>query len=72
MILGMPVTGPMMLIGGAMLLTLTAFEVLLGMRVIKLGKQHRIVHRWTAFAILGIAAVHGLLGVMFVTGLRIG
>ena len=53
MILGMPVTGMMMLAGGAVLLVLTLFQVLAGMRVIKLGKKHRVVHRWTAFAILG-------------------
>lgn len=72
MILGLPVTGAMMLIGGAALFVLTSFQVLLGMRVIKLGKRHRIVHRWTAFAIVGLAAVHGLLGVLFITGARIG
>ena len=72
MILGMSVTGPMMLIGGVTLLALTLFQVLLGLRVFKLGKRHRIVHRWAAFAILGVAAVHGLLGVLFVTGTRIG
>jgi hypothetical protein len=72
MILGMAVTGTTMLIGGAVLLALTLFEVLLGLRVIKLGKKHRIVHRQTAFAILGIAALHGLLGVMYVTGASIG
>jgi hypothetical protein len=63
----MTVTGPMMLAGGAVLFLLTLFQVLLGMRVIKLGKQHRIVHRWAAFAILGVAAVHGVLGVLYVT-----
>jgi len=72
MIFGIPVTGTMMLSGGAILFALTLFQVLLGMRVIKLGKRHRIVHRWAAFAILGIAAVHGLLGVLFVTGTRLG
>jgi hypothetical protein len=72
MILGMPVTGMMMLVGGAVLLVLTLFQVLAGLRVIKLGKKHRIVHRWTAFAILGLAAIHGLLGVVYVTGVRLG
>jgi len=72
MILGMVVTGPVMLIGGALLFALTLFEVLLGMRAIKLGKKHRIVHRWTAFAILGFAATHGVLAVLFVTGARLG
>ncbi len=68
MVLGMPVTGTIMLTIGVILLALTIFEVLLGLRVVKLGKKHRVVHRWTAFAILGLAAVHGLLGVLYVTG----
>ena len=72
MILGVVVTGMMMLVAGALLFALTLFEVLLGMRVIKLGKQHRIVHRRTAFAIAGFASVHGLLAVLFVTGTRLG
>lgn len=42
MILGVPVTGAMMLTGGVVLLVLTAFEVLLGMRFIKLGKRNTV------------------------------
>jgi hypothetical protein len=72
MILGLPITGTMMLLGGVALFVLTLFEVLLGLRVIKLGRKHRVVHRWTAFAILGVAAVHGLLGVLYVTGFKLG
>jgi fumarate reductase subunit D len=60
-----------MLIGGAILFVLTVFQVLSGLRVIKLGKIHRKVHRTTAFTILGIAAIHGTLGILFVTGLRL-
>jgi len=47
------------------------FQVLMGMRVIKFGKKHRVAHKWTAFAILAFAAVHGLLGFAFATGTRI-
>ena len=72
MILGMPVTGTMMLILGATLFAALLFQVLLGLRVIKVGKRHRIVHRWVAFTILAVAAMHGLLGVLFVTGVRVG
>jgi heme A synthase len=72
MVLGLPVTGTMMLVGGALLFTLVLFQVLLGMRVIKLGKRHRIVHRRTAYAIMALAAVHGLLAVAYVTGARLG
>jgi hypothetical protein len=72
MILGIAVTGTVMLVGGALMFALVLFEVLLGLRVIKLGKRHRMVHRWTAYAILGVGAVHGLLGVLFVTGAVLG
>jgi hypothetical protein len=72
MILGFAVTGSVMLLGGLALFLLTVFQVLMGLRVFKFGKRHRIVHRWVAYAILAIAAVHGLLGVLFVTGVRIG
>ena len=72
MILGIQVTGAMMLIGGATLLVLTLFQVLAGLRVIKIGKLHSVVHRRNAFVILGLAAIHGLLGVLYVTGARIG
>ena len=71
MIFGLPVTGAVMLVLGAVLLVLTVFQVLAGLRIIKLGKVHRVVHKWNAYAILGIAAVHGLLGILFVTGATI-
>ena len=72
MILGMPVTPMVMLIGGIIVLGLTLFEVLLGLRFIKLGRQHRTVHRRVAFAIVAVAVVHGFLGVLLVTGARLG
>jgi len=71
MIFGVPVTATMMLAGGFTLFVLTVFQVLMGMRVIKFGKKHRVAHKWTAFAILAFAAVHGLLGFAFATGTRI-
>lgn len=50
-------------IGGAFLLLLVIFQVLLGKRVIKFkGKLHMQVHRWTAYSIIAIAAGHGLYG----------
>jgi hypothetical protein len=68
MIFGIPVTGSTMLVVGILLFLITAFQVLAGMRVIKLGKVHRQVHRWTAYVIIGLAALHGLLGIAFATG----
>ncbi|NTU71503.1 MAG: hypothetical protein HGB10_06755 [Coriobacteriia bacterium] len=72
MILGMPVTAITLAIGGGALFAVVLFQVLLGARVIKLGKRHRVVHKWAAYLILALASIHGLLGVLFVTGARIG
>lgn len=48
-------------IGGAFLLLLVVFQVLVGRRVIHFkGKLHMQVHRWTAYAVIAIAAGHGL------------
>jgi cytochrome b561 len=71
MIFGIPVSGPVMLIGGGVMFLLVAFQVLAGLRIIKLGKVHRVVHRWTAFVIIALAVVHGVLGLLFATGLSI-
>ena len=72
MIFGIPVSGTFMIVDGIAMFSIVLFQVLLGLRVINLGKRHRIVHRWTAYVILGVAVLHGLLGVMFVTGFTIG
>ena len=68
MIFGIPVSGAVMLIGGALLFLLASFQVLAGLRVIKLGKAHRKVHKWTAYVIIAGAVVHGVLAILFVTG----
>jgi len=68
MILGIAVTGPMVLVGGVTLLLLTVFQVLTGVRKIKLGRNRMRVHKWTGFAILAIGVVHGLLGATFALG----
>ena len=71
MIFGIPVGGPLIVLGGVVLFLLVLVQTLVGLRVIKLGKRHRVIHRWTAYAIIGVAAVHGLLGIAFATGARI-
>jgi hypothetical protein len=72
MILGLTITGPMVVVGGSTLFALVLFQVLLGLRVIKLGAKHRVVHRWTAFTILAVAAVHGSIAALFALGGRLG
>ena len=68
MILGIAVTGPMVLVLGVALLLLTVFQVLAGMRKIKLGRNRMKIHKWTGFAILAIGVVHGLIGATFALG----
>jgi len=71
MILGLAVTGPMMVVFGFVLLVLTAFQVLVGMRKINLGRKRMVIHKWTGLAILVLGLVHGLMGVAFGLGLTI-
>jgi len=71
MIFGMPITPVWMLVGGITLFALLVFEVLVGLRKVKFGRKTFVYHRYIAYTILGIGAVHGLLGIMFVTGLRL-
>jgi hypothetical protein len=53
---------------GVVIWFILLFQVLLGMRVIKLGKRHRVVHKWTAFVILALAPIHGLLASAYFLG----
>lgn len=72
MILGFEVTVRTMMLGGTLLLALVLFQVLAGVRIIKLGRKNRVVHKWVGIGILGVAVLHGLLGVVLGFGLRIG
>jgi uncharacterized membrane protein YcjF (UPF0283 family) len=56
---------------GLSLFALVLFQVSVGMRWIKLGRRTFVYHKWIAFAIVGAAAVHGLLGIVFLTGMRL-
>jgi hypothetical protein len=57
----MPLTTLLVPIGGAFLLLLIVFQVLMGKRIIRLkGKLHTQVHRWIGYSIIAIAVAHGL------------
>jgi len=71
MIFGIPVQPSWLLTLGILLLVLLAFQILVGMRKIKFGRKTFVYHRWVAFTILGIAIVHGFLGVLFSYGFRV-
>ena len=59
---------------GLLIWLLTIFQTLLGMRVVKIGKRQRLVHKWIGFAIVGLAPLHGLAATIFFLGwpLRLG
>ena len=71
MIFGQPVTPFLMLIGGFTVYALIVFQVLVGMRKIKLGRKTFVYHKYVAFTIIGVALIHGLLGVLFATGMSV-
>ena len=71
MIFGIPVQPSWLLTLGILLLVLLAFQILVGMRKIKFGRKTFVYHRWVAYTILGIAIVHGFLGVLFSYGFRV-
>jgi hypothetical protein len=48
----------LILAGGLTLLTLLVFQVLVGRRIIKLGKNHFVIHKWTGYSMLALAAFH--------------
>jgi hypothetical protein len=68
MIFGIPVQPLWVIAGGVTLFVLTVFQVLVGMRKIKLGRKTMVYHRWIAWVILGGAVVHGTLGALFAMG----
>ena len=71
MIFGQPVTPIIMIVGGLTVYSLIVFQVLVGLRKIKLGRRTFVYHKYIAFTILGVAAVHGMLGLLFATGMSL-
>ncbi len=63
---GIQVQAPALLAGGLVLFALTAFQVLVGKRVIRFkGKLHMRVHRWGGYSMVVLAALHGLAGAAY-------
>ena len=71
MIVGIAITPWLMVMGGTLLLLLTAFQLTTGMRWIKFGRKTTTYHRWTGYAIILLALGHALLGIAFAFGLTI-
>jgi uncharacterized membrane protein len=65
MIFGYAPTVTLLTILGILALAGLVFQILLGKRVIRLkGRAHMKVHRWIAYAITAIAALHGFLALV--------
>ena len=71
MILGIAITGPMVVIGGLTLFGLLVFQLLVGLRIVKFGRRTFKAHKWVGVGLVVLAAVHGLLGAALVLGWRI-
>ncbi len=60
------ITSSMLVAGGAALLALIIFQILVGKRRIKFkGPAHMKVHRWSAYAMLVLAALHAIAALAF-------
>lgn len=59
---------------GLLIWLLVAFQVLLGLRVVKVGRSQWKVHKWIGLAIVVLALFHGVAASVFFLGfpLRLG
>lgn len=65
MIFGYVVTPSLLVVLGVVAFGGLVFQILLGKRIILLkGRTHMKAHRWLAYAITAVAAIHGLLALV--------
>lgn len=73
MLFGIVVKPIMLVTGGVVVLTVLVLQVLVGLRKIHFkGRTHLKVHRYGAYALLALAALHGFGGLIYAFGWRIG
>lgn len=73
MIFGSIITPGMLVAGGIFVVSIMLMQILVGMRKIHFkGRLHSKVHKWGAWVLLGIALVHGFLGIVYAAQVRIG
>ncbi len=73
MLFGMRVTFDLVMYGGYLTFAVLVFQTLVGKRVIRFkGRTHQKVHRWLAYMLLTLAAVHGFLALVIANQWRIG
>lgn len=66
MILGVRLELANLLYGGTAVMLVLVFQMLVGKRIIKFkGRTHQKVHRWAAWVLTAMAAIHGLLAVVY-------
>lgn len=66
MLLGLRITSGLLIAGGLTVFTLIGFQILVGKRKIKFkGPLHMKVHRWSAYAMLAVAALHAITALAF-------
>ena len=53
---------------GFLIWSLTIFQVLLGLRFIKIGRKQYTVHKWIGLTIVTLAPIHGLAASVFFLG----
>ena len=66
MLLGLRITSGLLIVGGLTVFALIVFQILVGKRKIKFkGPLHMKVHRWSAYAMLGVAVLHAITAFAF-------
>lgn len=73
MLIGYFLTPQVVALGGVFVLAVLVFQVLVGMRKISFkGRTHMKVHKYGAYVLLGMAVLHGLGGLAWAFGWRLG
>ncbi len=73
MIFGIVVQPRILVVLGLSAFLVLVVQVLVGYRKIRFkGKKHLVVHKRLAWVLLVIAAIHGFLGFVYGSGIRIG
>jgi hypothetical protein len=73
MIFGTVIRPIALLIVGVAAFSLALLQMFVGYRKIRFkGRMHPLMHRRIAWVLIAVAALHGLMGLIFATGLQLG
>jgi hypothetical protein len=71
-VFGFQMNLPFIMYGGVLVFALLVFELLVGLRIIKFkGRTHLKVHKWAAYVLVALTALHGLLAIILYNNWRI-